>query len=307
MTFSGTCHFAEIVVTDGYDRRRRRGVATGIEPAPRLRTPARCPAVSTPNLPVDEALAPEVWARSRLVGQNATITHGGPGRGPGYGRGPALADDPDRCGGTFSSADSRPSVGSNLDLDRVVDSGGSRPARTARMAMAGADFVRADLHVHTIPDGAQEAAHPLDEYVRVALDRGVGVLGITDHNTISNVRQVIAAASGTDLLVLPGIETTTHEGHLLALFDPDNVSALEDLVAPSTLELRPDPRDGAMRSVKGMLELVDLISHRGGLAIPAHIDSRGGLLTSISSSGLASLLSSPTSTVFLLISARRGC
>jgi predicted metal-dependent phosphoesterase TrpH len=66
-------------------------------------------------------------------------------------------------------------------------------------------------------------ADVLRDYVQTAQARGLGVLGITDHNTIRNVKAAVQAAEGSSLLVLPGIEVSTHEGHLLALFAPTAV------------------------------------------------------------------------------------
>src|SRR4051812_33271725 len=92
----------------------------------------------------------------------------------------------------------------------------ARPAYAARVA--GADFVRADLHVHTFPDNDPSAAPDPRAYVEAALAADVKVLAITDHNTARFAAAVVAAAADTGLLVLPGIEVSTHDGHLLALF-----------------------------------------------------------------------------------------
>jgi len=37
------------------------------------------------------------------------------------------------------------------------------------------------------------------------MNQGIRVLGITDHNSVDHVQAVVRAASGEDLLVLPGI------------------------------------------------------------------------------------------------------
>jgi predicted metal-dependent phosphoesterase TrpH len=81
--------------------------------------------------------------------------------------------------------------------------------------MAGANFIRADLHVHTFPDDGEDGI--LEQYIEIAQQRDVAVLGVTDHNTTRNVRQMLTIAEGSDVLILPGIEISTHQGHLLAL------------------------------------------------------------------------------------------
>src|SRR5262245_21800760 len=108
--------------------------------------------------------------------------------------------------------------------------------------MAGARFLRADLHVHTFPDNDSEPTADLADYIEKAIDADVAVLGITDHNTTVNVDAAIAAAEGTGILVLPGLEISTHQGHLLALFAPSALSALNEFSSESNLRLSSDPK-----------------------------------------------------------------
>jgi predicted ATPase len=158
--------------------------------------------------------------------------------------------------------------------------------------MAGARFVRSDLHVHTYPDTGGDG-ESLVEYIRTANLRDVGVLGITDHNSVRNVRALLAAAEGSTVLVLPGIEITTHQGHLLGLFAPSRVGELEEFAGPGNLGLRPDPHDGSLRSSRSILHLLEEIHERGGLAIPAHIDRPGGITESMTGTELTELLAHP--------------
>jgi predicted metal-dependent phosphoesterase TrpH len=56
--------------------------------------------------------------------------------------------------------------------------------------------------------------------VQEALERGIRLIAITDHNATGNIRAVMEAAQGTDLTVLPGMELQTREEvHLLCLFE----------------------------------------------------------------------------------------
>ena len=81
---------------------------------------------------------------------------------------------------------------------------------------------RSDLHTHTTAsDGTLSPA----ELVRAALDAGVEVLAVTDHDTVAGVAPAIEAAVATGLRVLPGVELSAlYPGgslHLLGYgFDP---------------------------------------------------------------------------------------
>ena len=99
---------------------------------------------------------------------------------------------------------------------------------------SGAQWVKADLHVHTPAssdiDEKWKTATPAD-VVRIATEKGLDVIGITDHNTAAWCDLVRLAAAGTDLVVFPGVEISTPQGHLLALFNNDVPSShIEDLL-----------------------------------------------------------------------------
>jgi predicted transcriptional regulator len=79
---------------------------------------------------------------------------------------------------------------------------------------------RAELHVHTVlsPCAQVEMIPPL--IVRSALENHINLIAITDHNHTANIGAVQKAASGTGLVVLPGIEIQTREEvHVVCLFD----------------------------------------------------------------------------------------
>jgi hypothetical protein len=158
--------------------------------------------------------------------------------------------------------------------------------------MAGAEFVRADLHVHTFSDSELDPRPDLQAYVDAAMDSGIGVMAITDHNRISFVREAVRVAEKKPLLLIPGIEISTHDGHLLALFSPDEINALEELAAPTNLGLK-DISETEKRSNRSMVDLIEEIHRRGGLAIPAHVDAADGFHQRMGQAELEELLSSP--------------
>src|ERR1700730_11838565 len=84
----------------------------------------------------------------------------------------------------------------------------------------GARFVRADLHVHSYlgsHDVKDQTATP-EAIIATAAQEGLKIIAITDHNEIGNVTPAVAAAAQqeSELLVVPGVELSAPEGHLLA-------------------------------------------------------------------------------------------
>jgi predicted metal-dependent phosphoesterase TrpH len=74
-------------------------------------------------------------------------------------------------------------------------------------------MLRCDLHVHTnrSHDGESGVGEILDRAKAVGLD----ALAITDHDTCEGVGEAEAAGSG--LVIIPGVEVSTRQGHLIVL------------------------------------------------------------------------------------------
>lgn len=163
---------------------------------------------------------------------------------------------------------------------------------------------RADLHVHTVlsPCAEVEMIPPL--IVETALDLGIHLIAITDHNATANIRSVIKAALNTPLVVLPGMELQTREDvHSICLFD--NITQAEDfqkIIDPTLPNIRNnDDLFGAqfvvdesgeyLRNEERLLitssslsinEAFAIVSDLGGLFIPAHVNRRTfGLIESL--------------------------
>lgn len=167
-------------------------------------------------------------------------------------------------------------------------------SRSGSPALDGLRAYTADLHVHTVlsPCAGVEMIPPL--IVQQALERGLDLIAIADHNASANAGAVQRAAAGTGLTVLPGMELqTSEEVHLLCLFDTleqvaswqEEVDARmppeenapevfgEQFVVNETGELIRRETRLLAGSVRLSLEqAVAEIRRRGGLAIPAHID-----------------------------------
>jgi len=154
----------------------------------------------------------------------------------------------------------------------------------------------AELHVHTVlsPCAEVEMIPPL--IVREALDKGIDLIAITDHNASANVGAVRAAAAGTPLAVLPGMELQTREEvHLLCLFDTlEQVMAWQALVDARLPQLennieffgeqfvvdetgefiRREPRLLSTSADLSLEEAANRVAGLGGIAIPAHVDRK---------------------------------
>jgi len=162
---------------------------------------------------------------------------------------------------------------------------------------------RTELHVHTVlsPCAGVEMIPPL--IVSEAIENGIQLIAITDHNASANIPAVMEAAQGTELVVLPGMELQTKEEvHLLCLFDtleqvaawqakvdnllpnlPNNIEYFgEQFVVDSTGEFIRREERLLLNSVNITLdEAAAQVTALGGLAIPAHIDRQANGLIAI--------------------------
>lgn len=169
---------------------------------------------------------------------------------------------------------------------------------------AGLSVYVAELHVHTVlsPCAEVEMIPPL--IVQTALERGIQLLAITDHNACANLAAVQQAAAGTGLVVLPGLEIQTREEvHSLCLFDQleqalelealirAHLPALENNIEYFGEQFVVDATGEFIRRETQLLltsanlslkELHQAVTRLGGLVIPAHVDRQAfGLLANL--------------------------
>jgi predicted metal-dependent phosphoesterase TrpH len=87
-----------------------------------------------------------------------------------------------------------------------------------------------DLHAHSsVSDGTETPT----QLVRAAVAAGLGTVAITDHDSTAGWHEAYAAAEGTGLTIIPGMELSTNHGpasvHMLAyLFDPLNAEIVAE-------------------------------------------------------------------------------
>jgi len=76
-----------------------------------------------------------------------------------------------------------------------------------------------DLHIHS---NCSDGTLPPAQLIREAEKRGLGAIALTDHNTIAGLPEFLAAAEGSTVRAVPGIEFSAEyldtELHILALF-----------------------------------------------------------------------------------------
>ena len=149
---------------------------------------------------------------------------------------------------------------------------------------SGAEWLKADLHVHTPAslDMAEDwKTSTPDDVVSIAIEKGLDAIGITDHNTAAWCDLVTQAAEESSVTVFPGVEISTPEGHLLALFDSTVSSAhIEDLLIAIGI-----PRDNFgsldVATKDGIVGVSAAIAKAGGVAVAAHADGERGFLKMI--------------------------
>jgi PHP family Zn ribbon phosphoesterase len=158
---------------------------------------------------------------------------------------------------------------------------------------APARTVACDLHVHTCLSPCADDNMGPEAIVEAALEQEINVIAVCDHNSAENVEQVVEAAAGTALLVIPGIEIASDEEvHIVVLFPTVGQAlamqklAYGHLAGKNVPEKYGDQRvvDRHGRTVrlaeymligKTDLKAVEILKQAGklgGLAIAAHVD-----------------------------------
>lgn len=89
----------------------------------------------------------------------------------------------------------------------------------------GSEWRKWDLHVHTPAsyDWDKTCKDGAKEIIEKAVAENLSVIAIADHHSVSGIDNVIKAANGKNITVLPGVELRTDKGnkgiHIIAIFD----------------------------------------------------------------------------------------
>jgi predicted metal-dependent phosphoesterase TrpH len=123
-----------------------------------------------------------------------------------------------------------------------------------------------DLHVHT--NYSKDGESSVEEILRQAEKDGLDAIAITDHDSVDGAKKALAIPSA--VLVIPGIEVSTKQGHLLVLGVTEIIPAGLDVVATvniarrmGALAILPHPyhvwRHGVARRKKTSMHIVDAV------------------------------------------------
>jgi len=82
-----------------------------------------------------------------------------------------------------------------------------------------------DLHIHTPAsyDWDGSCKDGAAEIIKTAITENISVIAVTDHHTIKGIDEIIKAAKGKDITILPGVELRTDKGnkgiHIIGVFN----------------------------------------------------------------------------------------
>ena len=139
---------------------------------------------------------------------------------------------------------------------------------------AGNRWYKCDLHLHTMSSKCylDKEDTPRD-WVRRALEQGITVAAVTDHNDYRGISAVMEEGREQGLAVFPGVEITcdSNKIHILVLFDTHkHADTVRDFLNRCDIDSEHigDP-DGTSL---GVFEICEIAKKRGALVIAAHID-----------------------------------
>ncbi|EST53804.1 hypothetical protein T458_14815 [Brevibacillus panacihumi W25] len=160
------------------------------------------------------------------------------------------------------------------------------------MDINGAKWWKFDFHTHTPAsfdygrgDHALASLTP-KQWLLEVMKKEIDCVAVTDHNSgawIDILKSVLKEMEQSHiegyrpLTIFPGVEITVHTGiHLLAIFDPSETSeTIIELLGACDYEGKKGYSDGC--TTKSFNEVVEEITKRKGIAIPAHVDQPSGL------------------------------
>jgi hypothetical protein len=94
------------------------------------------------------------------------------------------------------------------------------------------------------------------------------IISITDHNEIQNSHTAIEYAKDKNLLVIPGVEISTTQGHLLVYFE--TYKNLRDFFGNLSIN-----KEKTLCN-QGIVECLELAKNYGGFGVLAHIELPSG-------------------------------
>ena len=153
---------------------------------------------------------------------------------------------------------------------------------------SGARFVRCALQVNPSHylgtfQGDDQGGSATD-YTRAIVDKaiesGVSVLAITDHNSVRDIARFRIAAQDTGITILPGFELESTEGiHVLCIYSPDTEEQqLERLIGEFGVR---DTQPSSTQCTHDFVTVLAMVREQGGIAVAAHSTGRKGLFKAL--------------------------
>ena len=159
------------------------------------------------------------------------------------------------------------------------------PVSNAQAMPAGAVFHRCALQVNPHSySGAfrgqkaegNERSHA-EAIVAKAVEIGVSVLAVTDHNSVSGVPAFRRAAAGRGVAVFPGFELSSTEGiHVLCIYPPDTREEQLGRFLGEFGIRQTNP--SAQLSNAAFVAILEKVRDQGGITVAAHATAEKGLL-----------------------------
>lgn len=153
---------------------------------------------------------------------------------------------------------------------------------------AGAVFHRCALQVNPHGYGGtfrgQQTSGDAREHAKAiveqAVEIGVSVLAITDHNDVSGVAAFQEAAQHTNVTIFPGFELSSSEGiHILCIYPPDtDKDSLDRFLGEFGIR-----KTGSSANLSGERfgRVFTMVEQQGGVAIAAHVTNAKGLFKAL--------------------------
>jgi DNA repair ATPase RecN len=141
---------------------------------------------------------------------------------------------------------------------------------------SGSRFYRGDIHIHSYGGShdVKDTGMTPQEIVNTAIREGLSIIAVSDHNEINNVQATVNVGNAADIFVVPAVELSTPEGHLLCYFP--SVDALAQFHGRLDLADRGLPNSRCRTSMHACLNMTDELR---GFCILAHVDGGNGLET----------------------------